>query len=954
MTANIDLSEKQFESRNTNSEEDKISIEGSCRNNENAFISGQIVNEGKKDNNNMKTDRLKIDNDLTTSANGDIVEGKNVYNLQHSKPKACTDARNDTKNTAKDILLPHNEIPQGSDEKEGCKWAGIKKLLNAQEQNLSNDFPPCANIDSRTSENGPTNDGKQTINQGERNDVVKKMNDKNQDCSELIDCPEKDTCKNASKLNLEDTKVNTASICKTSEVHAVNNPDHNESSNKNNDLLNTGIGDRLFEHLSSDTINAIKTQFEKNYDTHTIKEELHNLKKELEQQIDQDSNCDKISGSSIENGGFKIEDSIFVNHSPEQTKSQESPEQTASSKISSIVVNSPKPKKNKLKGKITKTKKKESTLINDLPSKDTNNTVPVNITDPEVKMTKEKIVKTNKYEAGDEVTSVDPTDLIHSRANANAIPAARETDGASLNPTVDQKDDFGENIVAKKTVAVIAGEIVNTSSSNIGKADLSSSTLDAQQEKFCKNLISAFIQAEEKVTESSSDSNGAKVSDILASDSCQVKIGMSSTKQAVDVNYQGKVDIVPKVEIFEATKIPADGKAIERKKTPTPTNIKNFIKNDTNEETNTFLRPTAFFATQDTTGDGLKEDRLRGLGKSLDEEDVEKDKPESIYKTSRSKSMASVDVGGAYNHHTVPQRWQKHPVVEDTITETEVKDNTYNHPPRKVYSPVKEYNHTPSTTSLLIDNKTKRKDDLNVTLNNVKEFKHSLSVNGVDDRGSDKSAHTSKTMDRNEKSHNGVIPQTAYQQYTIARSRTSLHLNSFAGNEPTTPNKNTQDTDSNPSHNTVSPTEAKRNYDESSQNWNQSKIPPRYLKRMTHTMPSTDKPPISSASSTPKNSVVTIPNSFSLSPPESALQAKIRLAKEEHSNACQDARKFGHHSKTLPSQPTSTTERYVSREFKLGLIDYRNSMKTIIRVYMLAILRTSIIMISIKNYGREN
>ena len=132
MTANIDLSEKQFESSKTNSVEDKISIEGSCRNNENAFISGQIVNEGKKDSNNVKTDRLKIDNDLTTSANGDIVEGKNVYNLQHSKPKACTDARNDTKNTAKDILLPHNEIPQSSDEKEGCKWAGINKLLKSK------------------------------------------------------------------------------------------------------------------------------------------------------------------------------------------------------------------------------------------------------------------------------------------------------------------------------------------------------------------------------------------------------------------------------------------------------------------------------------------------------------------------------------------------------------------------------------------------------------------------------------------------------------------------------------------------------------------------------------------------------------------------------------------------------------------------------------------------------
>ena len=457
---------------------------------------------------------------------------------------------------------------------------------------------------------------------------------------------------------------------------------------------------------------------------------------------------------------------------------------------------------------------------------------------------------------------------------------------------------------------------MNTSRSNIGKEDfVSSSTLDAQQEKFCENLISAFIQAEDKVAESSSGSNGAEVSNVLASDSCQVKIEISPTKQETNVSYQGKVDIVPKVEILETTKIPADAIVIERKKTPTPTNIKNFIKNDTNEETNTFRRPTAFFATQDTTSEGLKEDRLRGLGKSLDEEDVEKDKPESTYKTTRSKSMASVDVGGAYNHHTVPQRWQKHPVVEETITETEVNDNTYSHPPRKVYSPVKEYNHTPSTTSLLIDNKTKRKDDLNVTLNNVKEFKHSLSVNGVDDRGSDKSANASKTVDRNEKSHTGVIPQTAYQQYTIARSRTSLHLNSFVGNEPTTPIKNTQDTDSNPPHNTVPlpSTETKRNYDETSQNWNQSKIPPRYLKRMTHTMPGTDKPPISAASSNPKNSVVTIPNSFSLSPPESALQAKIRLAKEEHSNACQDARKFGHHSKTLPSQPTSTTERYVNR-----------------------------------------
>ena len=909
MTANIDLSEKQFESSNTNSVEDKISIEGSCRNNENAFISGQIVNEGKKDSNNMKTDRLKIDNDLTTSANGDIVEGKNVYNLQHSKPKACTDARHDTKNTAKDILLPHNEIPQGSDEKEGCKWAGIKKLLNGKEQNLSDDFPPCTNIDSRTSENGPTYDVKETINQGEENDVVKKMNDKNQHCNELIDCPEKDTRENANNSNLEDTKVNTASICKTSEVHAANNPDLNDSSNKNNDLLNTGIGDRLFEHLSSDTNNEIKTQFEKNYDTHTIKEELHNLKKELEQKIDQDSNCAEISGSSIENGCIKIQEHNFVNNSSGQTKSQESREQRASFEISSNVVSSPKPKKKK--GKITKAKKKESTLVNDLPPKDTNNTVLENIADPEAKMTKEKIGKTNTYETGDKVMSADPTDLIISRANANAISVASDTNGASLNPKADKNDNFCENIVKKKIVTVNEGEIVNTSSSNIVKEDfVSSSTLDAQQEKFCENLISAFIQAGEKMAEYSSDTNGAE---ILASDSCQVKIGISPTKQAVDVNHEDKVDIVPKVEIFEAPKISADVKVAERKKTPTPTNVKNFIKNVTNEETNSFRRPSAFFSSHDTTSDGNKEVKIRGLGKSLDEEDVEKDKPETSYKTSRSQSMASVDLGGAYNHHTVPQRWQKHPTVEETITVTEVKENTYNHPPRKVLSPVKELNHTPSATSLLIDNKTKRKDDLNVTLNNVKEFKHSLSLNGVDDRGSDKSAQASKTADINEKSHTGVIPQTAYQQYTIARSRTSLHLNSFVGNEQTTPTKNTQDADSNPSQNTVQPpsTEPKRNYDETTQNWNQSKIPPRYLRRMAHTMPSTDKPPISDASSNTKNSVVIIPNSFSLSPPESALQAKIRLAKEEHSNACQDARKFGHHSKTLPSQPTSTTERYV-------------------------------------------
>ena len=129
---------------------DKISIGESCQNNENAFAAGQKPSNTTVNNrnNNMKTDRLKTDNDHTTMGNDVLIENKNAYNLQHSKT-ACNQAQNNL-DAAKDIILHLDDIKQGYNDTEECKWAEIKNL-DTKNKKISNDFPQNEEIDNLSS-----------------------------------------------------------------------------------------------------------------------------------------------------------------------------------------------------------------------------------------------------------------------------------------------------------------------------------------------------------------------------------------------------------------------------------------------------------------------------------------------------------------------------------------------------------------------------------------------------------------------------------------------------------------------------------------------------------------------------------------------------------------------------------------------------------------------------------
>ena len=156
----------------------------------------------------------------------------------------------------------------------------------------------------------------------------------------------------------------------------------------------------------------------------------------------------------------------------------------------------------------------------------------------------------------------------------------------------------------------------------------------------------------------------------------------------------------------------------------------------------------------------------------------------------------------------------------------------------------------------------------------------------------------------------GISPATAYQQYTFARSKTSLHLNTYGGSSHNNFSAANNDSDTYRKK-TVSPTpklETKQN----------SKIPDRFLKRMQHAGSSAnEKLPPSAPSLAPSSgtqNALTNPSQnekYIPSHQESALSAKIKQAREEHSNACKDAKSFEKHERfnTVPTISTSPPHR---------------------------------------------
>merc|ERR1712223_1539447 len=120
---------KKYPESSSNKEcQDKISIaeDEPCQNNNetNAFASGQ--QRPRENNSEMKTDRIKEDNERVTKAAADnddaMIGNKNVDNLQHSKT-ACNNLKIN-QDAAKDILLQLEDV-----KKQRCKKAEIVNLV---------------------------------------------------------------------------------------------------------------------------------------------------------------------------------------------------------------------------------------------------------------------------------------------------------------------------------------------------------------------------------------------------------------------------------------------------------------------------------------------------------------------------------------------------------------------------------------------------------------------------------------------------------------------------------------------------------------------------------------------------------------------------------------------------------------------------------------------------------
>ena len=342
---------------------------------------------------------------------------------------------------------------------------------------------------------------------------------------------------------------------------------------------------------------------------------------------------------------------------------------------------------------------------------------------------------------------------------------------------------------------------------------------------------------------------------------------------------------------------------------PTPCKVSNFVHKTDTEEEKVLPRPSAFYPRRNSSSTDNMSPRIQRKGKSLDEGNAKLDIDNPNYKTSRSKSMATVEFGGLNNPNRVPLRWQNSPkerssfTLNNIIRESDsdsVETTTEKHSvtvPSTASNRVTEDDITASDTNK-VTNKYLSSRQSALDSSDLRDFRRSLSNTGssINDRTYSyrkdekiASDRTRSAVERNE-SIIGVTPATAYQQYTFARSKTSLNLNSFGGRNEV-----------NNSHNSDPKVDRKTKSPPRLDTKSESKIPARFLKRMQHATSLTEKPPTSGSS-----------DRIMPSASESALKAKIEEAKLEHRNACKDAKNYEYHSKTLPTSSTSPYQRYVN------------------------------------------
>ena len=928
---NINPRNDYYESRN-DSYENNTNIGESCQNNENAFPSGHKPSNTTSNNRNsdMKTDRPKMDNDHTTMPNDVLIENKNAYNLQHSKT-ACNEAKNNLE-AAKDILLQPDDIKQGYNDIEECKSAEIRNL-DVNNKILSNDFPVNEQRDSRTIKNVPAKTKKENLHDAKSTEPDKTLN--GQYLNGHVNSNglhRNNVCKDRNEVP-ESNKINTASIRKTEEAHSKSSDMCNKGSISANSKLRDDVLTGASVNVSS-VETKLNAGLEKTYDTTTIKEELNSLKEELKRQINEGASKKEDSSCIVETATKK--DGPPVSHEKPNTPSTNSDGEAklVPPLIPSTTAVSPKTKKKKIKGKLTKSKKKESTPARDLLQPETEELLLEVNSVPEVSPSENTCRSNDSKTSNLEDKDIEPCSVSVEPKSNHEENAERNISNSAINivTTENNLDNLHAPdvmFVAENTSPKIHSANHYSTSNGVEQipacalgnkgADeglVQENKLNTEQGKFCTNLINQFIATEEiangvsldtKVKETSNKETFSPIDDSIHSNS-------SIERNCLASSFIQKEDITDNnIYFVEKENSVNHQNSIEKTDaTPTPIKVKDFIQNTNNENENSLQRPSAFLPRRNSTSTHNISQQLQQQSKSLDEDDTDDEYIHSEnYKTSRSQSMAVVDFRNAPNHNRVPARWQgsnfksssKFSSNFDTIINEEPVQKLPADVPKKSSCPIKEYDKMQSTANKVpTKSLVSRSDSMNSS--DLRDFKRSLSRTRPEDKTS---SDRMRSAERKEQRITGVTPATAYQQYTFARSKTSLNMNSYGGKDQhqTTP----QNADTNMHRSTMSPPKAPETKTE-------SKIPARYLKRMQHTtsvneklppsVPSTSNQPASSSYGKSNISSPSVGNEqFIPSATDSALQAKIKQAKLEHSFACQDAKNYERHSSTLPTTSTS-------------------------------------------------
>ena len=217
-----------------------------------------------------------------------------------------------------------------------------------------------------------------------------------------------------------------------------------------------------------------------------------------------------------------------------------------------------------------------------------------------------------------------------------------------------------------------------------------------------------------------------------------------------------------------------------------PVKVTNYVKPAENESGSILQRPSAFVSRRNSAASGSSP-KLPRQGKSLDADDSDHEVEATNYKTSRSQSMATVEFSSIQNPNRVPARWQgvqinsfnqtakpfneesEHkPIITNPPRKSYSPVKEYTHPPRKTYSPIKE--NIPATTGYSQTMKsflTSRQEETpkkEPTRPNLGELRHPLSRIEAETKNTRERIHS---PEQKEQRNTGISPATAYQQYTI-------------------------------------------------------------------------------------------------------------------------------------------------------------------------------------------